>query len=156
MPTHSTRSTINLEMLLLALSLAAGLGCDAASDEANDELQLVMKCSFSSESSTGMTPGDAFLYLLYDARADAYKVVHGIARDREDLTSPEMGLWGDLPLHAARRTGTGYEWTERDATWAEVTNWVGDTDTVGELFIGFGVSHLSDMAYPYCFAHRPG
>jgi hypothetical protein len=137
--------------MLLALSLTASPGCDAA---ASDELQVVMKCSFSSESFTHTTPGEAFLYLLHDSRADAYQVVHGIARAQEDLTSAELGLRGDLPLHAARRTGTGYEWTERDAAGSEVTNWVGATDATGELFIGFGVSHLSDVAYPSCFARR--
>jgi hypothetical protein len=137
--------------MLWALSLAAGPGCDVGSEE----LQLVMKCSFSSESSTHTTPREAFLYLLYEARADAYQVVHGIARVQEDLTSAELGLRGDLPLHAARPTVTGYEWTERDAAGSEVTNWVGATDATGELFIGFGVSHLSENAYPSCFARRP-
>jgi hypothetical protein len=140
--------------MLLALSLAMSLGCDAASDEPPlmiDEPRLAMKCSFSARSTTRAMPGEAFLYLLYDARNDPY-VVHGIARDQEDLTSAEMGLWGDLPPHAAWRE-LGYKWTER-AGGDAVTNWIGGANSVGELFINTGVSHLSEVAYPGCFARE--
>jgi len=35
-----------------------------------------------------------------------------------------------------------------------VTNWIGNANSVGKLFINTGVTHLSDLAYPACFAHE--
>jgi hypothetical protein len=140
---------------LLALSLAAVPGCDGAAGEPRiviDEPRLAMKCSFSSQSVARAMPGEAFLYLLYDSRNDAY-VVHGIANQQEDLTSEELGLQGNLPPHAAWRE-SGFKWTERSVNGDPVTNWIGHASSVGELFINLGVSHLSEIAYPGCFAHE--
>lgn len=148
--THPTKA------VLLALSLVAGPGCGGASGEPPPvmvDARLAMKCSFSSKSGTHAMPGEAFLYLLYDSTDGAF-VVHGLARDREDLASEELGLWGDLPPHTAVRTGTGHEWTERDADGDKVTNWIGRPYNLGELFINSGVSHLAQVAYPACFARE--
>ena len=145
------------KVLLLALSLSAIPGCgEEASVEPPlvvDQPRLAMKCSFSSKSFTHAMPREAFAYLVYDS-GNAPFVVHGIARAQEDLTSEEMGLQGDLPFHAAMRTATGFEWKERDAARRETTNWLGSANSTGELFIGFGVSHLSEIAYPGCFARE--
>jgi len=138
-----------------ALSLALVSGCDGATDEPGivlDQPRLAMTCTFSSHSITHAMPGEAFLYLLYDSRNDAY-VVHGIAKAQEELTSEELGLQGDLPPHAAWREH-GFKWTERAATGDAVTNWIGDANSAGELFINTGVSHLSEIAYPGCFARE--
>jgi hypothetical protein len=145
--THATRA------MLLALSLFALPGCGAPSGEPPilDEPRLAMKCSFSTKSLLATTPGEAFLYVLYDSRNDPY-VVHGIARAQEDLASEELGLWGDLPPHAARRE-LGFKWTERDGG-TEYTNWIGNAGSVGELFVNTGASYLSQVAYPGCFARE--
>jgi hypothetical protein len=80
--------------------------------------------------------------------------VHGFAQAQEDLPSADMGLQGDLLPHAAWNTGNGHEWKERDGGGFEVTNWIGNASSVGELFINTGVSHLSEVAYPGCFARE--
>jgi len=140
--------------MLLALSLAAVTGCGGASDEPRivlDEPRLAMKCTFAKRSITHAMPGESFLYLLYDSKGDAY-VVHGIAKAQEDLTSEELGLQGNLPPHATWRE-FGFKWTER-ANGDDVTNWIGDANSTGELFVNTGVSHLSEIAYPGCFARE--
>lgn len=140
---------------LLALLLAAVPGCGGEADEPRlviDGPRLAMKCSFSTQSGASVVPGEAFLYLLYDSRDEAY-VVHGIAKVQEDLMSEELGLQGDLPPHAAWREN-GFKWTERDADGDEVTNWIGNASSVGERFLNTGQSHLSRVAYPECFARE--
>jgi hypothetical protein len=145
--THAIRA------MVLALSLAVLSGCGASSDEPPilDEPRLAMKCSFSTRSLLATTPGEAFLYVLYDSRNDPY-VVHGIARAQEDLASEELGLWGDLPPHAAWRE-FGFKWTERDGG-TEYTSWIGNANSVGELVANTGMSYLSQVAYPGCFARE--
>lgn len=140
--------------MVLILVLATVTGCGEASDEPLlilDEPRLAMKCSFSAKFSAHTVAGDPFLYVLYDSRNDPY-VVNGIAKAQEDLASEELGLWGNLPPHAAWRED-GYKWTERDDG-DVVTNWIGNANSVGVLFINTGATHLSDRAYPACFARE--
>lgn len=143
------------QAMVLTFALAAVTGCGEASDEPLliiDEPRLAMKCSFSSKASAHTVRGDAFLYVLYDSMNDPY-VVHGIAKAQEDLASEELGLWGALPPHAAWRE-FGFKWTERNGDGDVVTNWIGNANSVGELFINEGTTHLTDLAYPGCFARE--
>jgi hypothetical protein len=143
------------QAMVLTFALAAVTGCGETSDEPLliiDQPRLAMKCTFSAKSTTHTVRGDPFLYVLYDSRNDPY-VVDGIAKAQEDLASEELGLWGDLPPHAAWREN-GYKWTERDDDGDVVTNWIGNANSVGELFSNAGKTHLSDLAYPGCFARE--
>jgi hypothetical protein len=139
--------------MAVALSLLVAPGCPGPEEVPSEEgLRLALTCAFDSTSGTQVEAGKAFLYLLHDAQRDAYYAVHGIAREQEALSATGMRQRGELPLHPTRTTTSGYEWKEQSGG-VEHTNWVGSGWKSGQPFSHFAVSHLSDDAYPLCFAH---
>lgn len=151
-------------VILIASALAALTGCGeprpigCGEPPLTDcgEPQLFAKCAFSASGSQPdhISPGDVFIYVLRDATLGAYSVVHGIATDEDALSSDSLVLQGMLPLLPARRRDLWLDWTERDSTGAEVTNSISPFGEPGSVFISFGVSHLTDMAYPACSARE--
>ena len=136
----------------IPFALAAALaGCG---DQGRPPLALT--CVFSARSTSASVPGDAFTYVLHAPRTQSWKVVHGIAQGSEPLDSKSLSLAGDLPLLDARPAVTGIEWTELDSAGSEVVNWIAywEPSLVGERFTHVGISHLSAIAYPACFAHE--
>lgn len=155
-----TRATVILLASALATLTGCGepqpIGCGEPPLTDCGEPRLFAKCAFSAGGSQPdhISPGDVFVYVLRDATVGAYSVVHGIASGEDMLSSDALVLQGSLPLLPARRRDLWVDWTERTSTGAEVTNSISPFGEPGSVFISFGVSHLTEMAYPACYTRE--
>lgn len=145
--------------LLTALGLAALTGCGEPpplGECGARSPRLFAKCSFGTHGPQDViAPEDVFVYVLREAADGAYCVVHGLATGEDALSSGSLSLQGSLPLLPARRRGEWVDWKERNSTGAEVTNSIAPFGEPGSVFISFGVSHLTELAYPSCYAREP-
>jgi hypothetical protein len=120
-------------------------GCSGAEPAAED---LVAKCSFGDAVSGAIEPGDAFVYVLFDAGEGTYAVVSGVADVREPLIDRSTLNVG--PRYPAWLAGTRrLEWGEEDSL--GFGHYLGLSPPTGAVSVTSGTTYgLSERVYPYC------